>query len=109
MRRPARLRARKSRRERRPTQRANMTQVMSGVRILEVAQFTFVPAAGGLLADWGAEVIKIEHPVRGDLQRGFLNIGGMKINPERNPMMEHPNRGKRSVGIDIATAEGLEL
>jgi crotonobetainyl-CoA:carnitine CoA-transferase CaiB-like acyl-CoA transferase len=86
-----------------------MTQVMSGVRILEVAQFTFVPAAGGLLADWGAEVIKIEHPVRGDLQRGFLNLGGMKINPLRNPMMEHPNRGKRSVGIDIATPEGLEL
>jgi crotonobetainyl-CoA:carnitine CoA-transferase CaiB-like acyl-CoA transferase len=86
-----------------------MTQVMSGVRVLEVAQFTFVPAAGGLLADWGADVIKIEHPVRGDLQRGFLNLGGMKINPVRNPMMEHPNRGKRSVGIDIATPEGLEL
>jgi crotonobetainyl-CoA:carnitine CoA-transferase CaiB-like acyl-CoA transferase len=86
-----------------------MTQVMEGVRILEVAQFTFVPAAGGLLADWGADVIKIEHPVRGDLQRGFINMGTMKINPVRNPMMEHPNRGKRSVGIDIGTPEGLEL
>jgi crotonobetainyl-CoA:carnitine CoA-transferase CaiB-like acyl-CoA transferase len=86
-----------------------MTQVMNGVRVLEVAQFTFVPAAGGLLADWGADVIKIEHPVRGDLQRGFLNMGGMKINPLRNTMMEHPNRGKRSVGIDISTPEGLEL
>src|SRR3984893_5302807 len=86
-----------------------MTQVMQGVRVLEVAQFTFVPAAGGLLADWGAEVIKIEHPVRGDLQRGFINIGGIKINPTRNPLMEHPNRGKRSVGIDIGTPEGLEL
>ena len=86
-----------------------MTQVMSGVRVLEVAQFTFVPAAGGILADWGADVIKIEHPVRGDLQRGFINMGGMKINPSRNTMMEHPNRGKRSVGIDIATPEGLEL
>lgn len=86
-----------------------MTQVMEGVRILEVAQFTFVPAAGGLLADWGADVIKIEHPVRGDLQRGFINMGGMKINPMRNTMMEHPNRGKRSVGLDIGTPEGLEL
>jgi crotonobetainyl-CoA:carnitine CoA-transferase CaiB-like acyl-CoA transferase len=86
-----------------------MTQVMSGIRILEVAQYTFVPAAGGLLADWGADVIKIEHPVRGDLQRGFLNMGGMKINPMRNTMMEHPNRGKRSVGIDIGTPEGREL
>jgi crotonobetainyl-CoA:carnitine CoA-transferase CaiB-like acyl-CoA transferase len=86
-----------------------MTQVMEGVRVLEVAQYTFVPAAGGLLADWGADVIKIEHPVRGDLQRGFINLGGMKIDPTRNPMMEHPNRGKRSVGIDIGTSEGLEL
>ena len=86
-----------------------MTQVMEGVRVLEVAQFTFVPAAGGLLADWGADVIKIEHPVRGDLQRGFINMGGMKIDPMRNTMMEHPNRGKRSVGIDIGTPQGLEL
>ncbi len=86
-----------------------MSQVMEGVRVLEVAQYTFVPAAGALLADWGADVIKIEHPVRGDLQRGFLNMGGMKINPNRNTMMEHPNRGKRSVGIDIGTPEGLEL
>ena len=86
-----------------------MTRVMEGVKVLEVAQYTFVPAAGGLLADWGADVIKIEHPVRGDLQRGFINLGGMKIDPSRNPMMEHPNRGKRSVGIDIAKPEGLEL
>jgi crotonobetainyl-CoA:carnitine CoA-transferase CaiB-like acyl-CoA transferase len=86
-----------------------MTQVMKGVRVLEVAQFTFVPAAGGLLADWGADVIKIEHPVRGDTQRGFINMGGMKINPQRNAMMEHPNRGKRSVGIDVGTEEGQKL
>ena len=86
-----------------------MTKVMEGVRVLEVAQYTFVPAAGGLLADWGDDVIKIEHPVRGDLQRGFINMGGIKINPQRNTMMEHPNRGKRSVGIDISTPEGLEL
>ena len=36
-----------------------MTKVMEGVRVLEVAQYTFVPAAGGILADWGADVIKI--------------------------------------------------
>ena len=42
-----------------------MTKVMDGVRVLEVAQHTFVPSAGAILADWGADVIKIEHPVRG--------------------------------------------
>jgi crotonobetainyl-CoA:carnitine CoA-transferase CaiB-like acyl-CoA transferase len=86
-----------------------MTQVMKGVRILEVAQFTFVPAAGGILADWGADVIKIEHPVRGDTQRGFLNMGGVTLDPLRHTLFEHPNRGKRSVGIDTSTPEGQEL
>ena len=86
-----------------------MPQVMKGVRVLEIAQFTFVPAAGAILADWGADVIKIEHPVRGDTQRGFINIGGIKLDPVRNAMMEHPNRGKRSVGVDISTPEGIEL
>src|SRR3981189_1141590 len=82
---------------------------MEGVRVLEVAQFTFVPAAGAILADWGADVIKVEHPVRGDAQRGFINLGGMKLNPMRNTLMEHPNRGKRSVGIDVSTPGGVEL
>jgi crotonobetainyl-CoA:carnitine CoA-transferase CaiB-like acyl-CoA transferase len=86
-----------------------MTLVMKGVRVLEVAQFTFVPSAGAVLADWGADVIKIEHPVRGDTQRGFINMGGIKVDPNRNPMIEHPNRGKRSVGVDISTAEGQQL
>ena len=86
-----------------------MTKVMEGVRVLEVAQHTFVPSAGAILADWGADVIKIEHPIRGDAMRGFINIGGMKVDPMRHLMVEHPNRGKRSVGVDIATPEGQEV
>lgn len=86
-----------------------MIKVMQGVRVLEVAQFTFTPAAGAILADWGADVIKIEHPVRGDTQRGFLNMGGVTLDPLRHTLFEHPNRGKRSVGIDLATTEGQEL
>ncbi len=86
-----------------------MVKVMEGFRVLEVAQFTFVPAAGAILADWGADVIKVEHPVRGDTQRGFLNMGGIQLDAERHPLIEHPNRGKRSVGIDIATSGGQEV
>jgi crotonobetainyl-CoA:carnitine CoA-transferase CaiB-like acyl-CoA transferase len=86
-----------------------MIKVMAGFRVLEVAQFTFVPAAGAILADWGADVIKVEHPLRGDTQRGFINMGGIQIDPERHPLMEHPNRGKRSVGIDISTPGGQEV
>lgn len=86
-----------------------MTQVMKGIRVLEVAQFTFVPAAGAILADWGADVIKVEHPERGDAQRGFINLGGVRIDPKRNAMIEHPNRGKRSVGVDVGTPEGQQV
>ena len=86
-----------------------MTQVMKGIRVLEVAQYTFVPAAGAILADWGADVIKIEHPTRGDNQRGFINLGGITTKPNRSPFVEHPNRGKRSVGVDISNPEGMEI
>lgn len=86
-----------------------MTQVMKGVRVLEVAQFVFVPAAGAVLADWGADVIKVEHPVRGDAQRGARSIGGMTFDPVANPMLQHANRGKRSIAIDIAKPEGQAL
>lgn len=86
-----------------------MFKPMQGVRVLEVAQFTFVPAAGAILADWGAEVIKVEHPVRGDTQRGFINMGGFQLDPDRHPLIEHPNRGKKSVGIDVSTAGGQQV
>jgi crotonobetainyl-CoA:carnitine CoA-transferase CaiB-like acyl-CoA transferase len=86
-----------------------MVKVMAGFRVLEVAQFTFVPAAGAILADWGADVIKVEHPVRGDTQRGFVNMGGFQLDPDRHPLIEHPNRGKRSVGIDVSTPGGQDV
>jgi crotonobetainyl-CoA:carnitine CoA-transferase CaiB-like acyl-CoA transferase len=82
---------------------------MKGIRMLEVAQFTFVPAAGAVLTDWGADVIKIEHPVRGDAQRGIKDLQRLAVDQRRNALMQHPNRGKRSVGIDISTPEGQEL
>ncbi|UUZ45250.1 CoA transferase [Janibacter limosus] len=39
-----------------------MYTLMQGVKVVEVASWTFVPAAGAVLADWGADVIKVEHP-----------------------------------------------
>ena len=86
-----------------------MHQVMKGVRVLEVAQYTFVPAAGAVLADWGADVIKVEHPVTGDSQRGLLRVAGADNTGEINFLMEHANRGKRSIGIDVANEQGREL
>jgi crotonobetainyl-CoA:carnitine CoA-transferase CaiB-like acyl-CoA transferase len=86
-----------------------MHEVMKGVRVLEVAQYTFVPSAGAVLADWGADVIKIEHPKSGDGQRGLLQVGGKSNTGNINFLMEHSNRGKRSIGVDIGSAEGREI
>ena len=86
-----------------------MYSVMEGVRVLEVAQYTFVPAAGAVLADWGADVLKVEHPERGDSQRGLLQVGGQENTAAINFLMEHANRGKRSIGIDLVNPEGREL
>ena len=86
-----------------------MSGPMAGVRVLEVAQWTFVPAAGAVLADWGADVVKIEHPRTGDSQRGLRRLGNIAIAGARNPVMEHANRGKRSVALDVATPGGYEL
>jgi crotonobetainyl-CoA:carnitine CoA-transferase CaiB-like acyl-CoA transferase len=85
-----------------------MDRPLEGVRVLEVAQFTFVPSAGAVLADWGAEVIKIENPVTGDAQRGLVAVLGRAASVPGSsfaPIMEAPNRGKRSVGLGLAVAE----
>ncbi|UXA15553.1 CoA transferase [Mycobacterium sp. SMC-8] len=77
---------------------------MDGVRVLEVAQYTFVPAAGAVLADWGANVIKVEHAERGDAQRGLVRLLGLETSKEGTsffPIMEGPNRGKRSIGLAL--------
>jgi crotonobetainyl-CoA:carnitine CoA-transferase CaiB-like acyl-CoA transferase len=82
---------------------------MDGVRVVEVAQFTYVPAAGAVLADWGAEVIKVEHAVTGDGQRGFAYLGSVAAGGNFAPLMEHPNRGKRSIGLALEKPEAMAV
>ncbi len=86
-----------------------MTAVMQGVRILEVAEHTFVPAASALMADWGAEVIKIEHVERGDAMRGARLHRRRHIPGDVHILLEHSNRGKKSLGLDLTTDEGLDI
>ena len=87
-----------------------MTGALDGIKVLEVAAWTFVPAAGAVLADWGADVIKVEHPVMGDPQRGLRSMGIIPGGEDAvNYIIEQPNRGKRSIGLDISTDHGREL
>lgn len=86
-----------------------MAQPLSGVRILEVASHVFVPIAGGILTEWGAEVIKIEHPVTGDPYRGLVTSGLHKAYNGVDPSFQYTNRGKQSVSIDLKTPQGRDL
>jgi crotonobetainyl-CoA:carnitine CoA-transferase CaiB-like acyl-CoA transferase len=84
-----------------------MYDILDGVRVIEAAAFLQVPTAGGVLADWGADVVKIEHPGTGDPYRALRNDVVQPGTP--NPMVQLPNRGKRSVGIDFSKPEGREI
>lgn len=83
--------------------------MLSGVRVLEVAAWTFVPSAGAVLAEWGAEVIKVEPREGGDPQRGLVTTGIVHGGDQVNYMIEVPNRGKKSIGIDLRTPGGREV
>ncbi len=85
-----------------------MVEIMRGIRVLEVASWTYVPVAGAVLAEWGADVIKVEHPETGDPQRGLVTSGLVPLGGVAH-MVELPNRGKRSIGLDMKSAEGHDL
>jgi crotonobetainyl-CoA:carnitine CoA-transferase CaiB-like acyl-CoA transferase len=80
--------------------------VMKGVRVVEIGSFVFVPLATAVLADWGAEVIKIEHPRTGDPYRGLETAGMVSQVGDLNIGFQYANRGKRSIGLDLGKPEG---
>jgi crotonobetainyl-CoA:carnitine CoA-transferase CaiB-like acyl-CoA transferase len=82
---------------------------LEGIRVLEVAMYGFVPSAGAVLAEWGADVIKVEHAVTGDPQRGLRQTGMLRVEGDPNPNIEHANRSKRSLGLDMSVPEGKEV
>src|SRR4051794_24906265 len=82
-----------------------MEKALEGIKVLEVSAWAFVPSAGAVLADWGAEVIKVEPP-DGDPMRGLIT-GGITGGPSFP--WEIWNRGKRSIGLDLRNAGGRAL
>jgi crotonobetainyl-CoA:carnitine CoA-transferase CaiB-like acyl-CoA transferase len=85
-------------------------RVLRGVRVVELASWTYVPAAGAALADWGADVIKVEDITAGDPGRALV-IGGFTREAARADIdfiLELGNRGKRSIAIDIKSDIGRE-
>jgi crotonobetainyl-CoA:carnitine CoA-transferase CaiB-like acyl-CoA transferase len=82
-----------------------MERVLEGVRVVEVSAWAFVPSAGAVLADWGADVVKIEPPT-GDPIRGLVNAG---IDAGPAFPWEIWNRGKRSVALDLQRPKALDI
>ena len=82
------------------------TGPMAGVRVVELGVWIAGPAAGGILSDWGADVVKIEPPL-GDPARSFQRMLGGDL--PTNPVFELDNRSKRSIVVDLGTDEGRAL
>jgi crotonobetainyl-CoA:carnitine CoA-transferase CaiB-like acyl-CoA transferase len=77
---------------------------LTGIRVVELGFWVAGPSAAAVLADWGAEVVKIEPPT-GDPFRGlYLTASGVEL--PANPPFELDNRGKRSIALDLSTDEG---
>jgi crotonobetainyl-CoA:carnitine CoA-transferase CaiB-like acyl-CoA transferase len=76
-----------------------MSGVLDGVRVVEVGVWVAGPSAGGLMADWGADVIKIEAPSGDPFRSVFAHLGYEGDYP--NPPFALDNRGKRSVVLDL--------
>jgi crotonobetainyl-CoA:carnitine CoA-transferase CaiB-like acyl-CoA transferase len=80
--------------------------ILDGITVIEVTSWAFVPSAGGVLAHWGADVIKVESPLGPDPMRllgGSLEPGGA------SPLFKHYSRGKRSIALDLGTEAGRDL
>ena len=79
---------------------------MRGVKVVELGVWLAGPAAGGILADWGADVVKVEPP-SGDPCRLFQRMLGGDM--PTNPIFEMDNRSKRGIAVDLGTEEGLAI
>lgn len=78
---------------------------LAGVRVLDLSRVLAGPLCAQVLGDFGAEVIKVEHPKRGDDTRDW----GLRVGKTETAYFNSMNRNKRSVTLDLATAEGQQL
>ena len=78
--------------------------MLQGFKVVELSTHIAAPGAGGMLADWGADVIKVEGPEGDPIRRGFEHL----TPDQENPGFQLDNRGKRSVVLDIRKPDGRE-
>ena len=81
--------------------------MLEGFKVIEMATYIAAPAAGGIMADWGAEVIKVE-PIGGCPMRQYYASAMTDDYPD-NPVSALDNRGKRAIAVDTSTEEGRDI
>lgn len=88
-----------------------MANGLEGIKVIEVGGAFAMPLAGMLMGSWGAEVIHVEPPGRGDLQRHLLAAGmaGWARPDEVNYIWEHVDRNKKSITVNLKSEEGQEI
>ena len=79
--------------------------VLDGVKVVELAEHGFVPSCGAILADWGADVVKIERPT-GDPLRAVMGAGLVADTGDFNFLFELYNRNKRGITLDLRIPDG---
>jgi len=82
-----------------------MTLPLNGVRVLDLSRVLAGPLCGQVLGDFGAEVIKVEHPLRGDDTRDW----GLRVGKTETAYFNSMNRNKRSITVDLQTPQGQAL
>ncbi len=84
---------------------------LAGVRVLDLTIWVQGPLASMMLADLGAEVIKVEKPGQGDFSRGAVSMfgGSQKLADGRSLMFEIANRNKKAIAIDLRQPEGQQV
>ncbi len=85
------------------------SQALEGVRILDLTRHVAGPFCTKLLADYGADVVKIEPPGRGDPARWIAPFAGGLPHPERSGLFLHLNTNKRSVTLNLKSATGRAI
>ena len=82
--------------------------LLKGIKVVEFATFVAAPCASRMLADWGADVIKVE-PISGENMRSVGTVYSSPANDDENPWFENENFNKRSICINVKSKEGMEV
>ncbi|MGE0743111.1 MAG: CaiB/BaiF CoA transferase family protein [Hyphomonadaceae bacterium] len=77
--------------------------MLEGLKVVEYATYVAAPGAGGIMADWGADVIKVEPPGGDPIRLFFASVG---VEETRNPVFDMDNRGKRGIVLDTSQDAG---